>query len=76
MLLKDEIKKASAGNNLYIIPSSIHELLLLPDDGTVDRESLDQMVQEVNMNEVLPTERLSDHVYYYEYAENEIRMCA
>lgn len=76
MLLKDEIKKASAGNNLYIIPSSIHELLLLPDDGTVDKESLDHMVQEVNMNEVLPTERLSDHVYYYEYAENEIRMCA
>jgi len=55
----------SLGSDLYILPSSIHEVLLLPTDLRDDDESLNELVQLVN-NEQLPlTQQLSDHVYFY-----------
>lgn len=54
------------GSNYYILPSSIHETLILADDGTMDRETLENMVQEINEMVVAPEERLSDHVYHYD----------
>jgi len=52
--------------NYFVLPSSIHEVLLLPDDGTMDREVLEAMVQDVNMTAVSPEDMLSDHVYHYD----------
>lgn len=60
------------GHSLYIIPSSIHEALLLPDLGQINKEELDQMVREVNATQVEEYDRLSDHVYYYDMATDEI----
>ena len=69
-------------SDLVIFPSSIHEVLLLPDFGkTTDFASLCEMVRSINAAEVLPTEQLSDCVYYYRattnticvYHENEMR---
>lgn len=54
------------GGNYFVLPSSIHEVLLLPDDGTMDREVLEAMVQDVNMTAVSPEDMLSDHVYHYD----------
>ena len=54
------------GSDYFVLPSSIHEVLLLPDDGTVDPEVLETMVQDVNMAVVSPEERLSDHAYHYD----------
>ena len=56
----------AAGQNLFILPSSIHELILLQDDGTYNPEELENMVQEVNWSCVSREERLSDHLYYYD----------
>lgn len=53
------------GSDYYILPSSIHELLIIPDDGTVNPEMLVEMVKEVNTTEVAEKEILSDHVYRY-----------
>lgn len=52
------------GDNYVIIPSSIHECLVvaLP-NGMEDPAMLNAMVQEVNITSVDPEERLSDHVY-------------
>lgn len=51
----------------YILPSSIHELLLMPKGNTqMSPFELSEMVQEVNGIQVLPHERLSDHVYEYD----------
>ncbi len=61
-----------AGHSLYIIPSSIHEALLLPDLGQIKKEELDQIVREVNASQVEPYDRLSDHVYYCNMATGEI----
>lgn len=53
------------GTDLFLIPSSVHEILLLPDDGQTHIEELNRMVMEVNDSQVAPRERLSDHVYRY-----------
>lgn len=53
------------GEDFYIIPSSTHEVLLLPESKSPSKEWLDQMIQEVNQAHVMPEDFLSDHAYYY-----------
>lgn len=52
------------GYDLYILPSSIHELILVPAADDSDKEELSQMVRDVNLT-LLPEEVLSDHAYYF-----------
>ncbi len=52
--------------NLIILPSSVHEVILLPDDGITEKEFYREMVKEVNDTQVEPEERLSYNVYYYD----------
>ena len=53
-------------NDIYIIPSSIHEIMILPRNGRIDYENLCEMVNYVNSNDLDPMEILSNHVYIYE----------
>ena len=48
---------------VYVLPSSVHEVLILPKAQAPDVESLRAMVHEINMTQVLPEERLSDNIY-------------
>lgn len=52
--------------DFFVLPSSIHEVLILPDNGIFERADLENMVHEVNRAEVAPEERLSDFVYHYD----------
>lgn len=52
-------------SDYYLLPSSIHEVIIVPDEGDYDREELDAMVQTINATEVDPRDRLADHVFYY-----------
>ncbi len=52
--------------DIFIIPCSIHEVILVPDYGSLSKDALNSMVQEVNHHEVNEQDRLSDHVYYYQ----------
>ncbi|MCI9080347.1 MAG: hypothetical protein HFH68_15815 [Lachnospiraceae bacterium] len=61
---------------VYIIPSSIHELLIIPDDGQISPDGLKQMVEEVNAGCVAADEVLSDMVYYYSVEKNIIEICS
>ena len=56
------------GKNFYLLPSSIHEVLLVPEDGA-DSETLLNMVKSINETEVSEDERLSDNVYHYDICE-------
>lgn len=56
-------------SDYYVLPSSIHECLILPDDGEYLRSELDDMVRQVNETKLSPQEYLSDHVYRYSRAE-------
>ena len=54
-----------AGRDLFLLPSSVHEIIVLPDDGSYSRVDLEKMVIEVNSTQVVGYEVLSDHVYRY-----------
>lgn len=54
-------------HNFYILPSSIHEVIILADKGREDPGHLSKMVKEVNQSQVEPEEVLSDYVYYYDH---------
>lgn len=53
------------GEDYYVLPSSIHEVLILPKRYSTDRESLEAMVKEINETQLDEEEVLSDHVYFY-----------
>lgn len=61
----DKVVEHYKVNVLYILPSSIHEVIIIPDSDSVDVEYLKNMVYEINRSTVAPEERLSDHVYKY-----------
>lgn len=53
-------------NGFYVIPSSIHEVILIPDHGQdIDIDELQSMIQNVNQMIVDPTDRLSDEPYHW-----------
>lgn len=74
MLYPDLIKNFSkkAGSSIYIIPSSVHECLLLPADNTDDAEEIRAMIREVNDTQVKEEEILSYSVYFYDMKTNQI----
>lgn len=52
--------------NFFILPSSIHELIFVPDDKLINGKELEKMVKDVNITRVNYDEYLSDYVYYYD----------
>ena len=59
-------------NDLYILPSSIHECIALPAEGDVLMVA--EMVKVVNSTEVLPEEVLSDSVYKFDRKEKRLTL--
>ena len=55
-----------AGGDFYILPSSIHEILIVPDNGKMGLPELENMVKEVNATQVSPQDKLTDNVYHYD----------
>lgn len=64
----DQIGEKVRGN-FYIIPSSIHECIIAPEDGLISAEEINDMIKEVNMSNVAPHERLSNQAYHYDIKE-------
>ena len=54
------------GGSFYILPSSLHEVLLVPDNGQMNLQDLEAMVREVNATQVAPEDKLTDNVYHYD----------
>ena len=57
------------GGDFIVLPSSTHEVIMIPADDMTDFRSLEQMVKDINRSQVAPEERLSDHVYHYDAQE-------
>ncbi len=53
------------GEDIYILPSSIHEVILLPVSKALSSAELKAMVQEINMTQIPIEEILSDCVYRF-----------
>lgn len=60
--------------NFYILPSSVHEVILLADNGNGDPRMLRQIVEEVNATQVEPQEVLSSQIYYYDKSEKSVKI--
>ena len=63
-------------DEIYIIPSSRHELIILPATISYDRASLKDMIREVNETQVSAEDRLSDNLYLFSTATNQLEICA
>jgi len=49
----------------YVLPSSIHEVIIIPESRSPEKADLNEMVSDMNRTQVEPEEVLSDQVYYY-----------
>lgn len=58
--------------NFYLLPSSIHEALIVPEDCGMTPEYLKEMVKAVNTDVVSPDEYLSDSIYQYNVEQDKI----
>ena len=67
MLYEDEMHDLAekVGDSLYILPSSVHEVLAVPASINDNAEMLADMVYEINMNVLSLEDRLSNQVYFY-----------
>ncbi len=63
------------GVDFYILPSSIHEIIIVPDCGCIKSSELEAMVHEVNENCVTMEEVLSENIYYYSVENNTVEVC-
>ena len=65
------------GGDFIILPSSVHEVIILDINkmsDQMDGDFLTNMVQEVNATQVAPDEVLSDSVYIYDSKKERIRI--
>ena len=58
--------------DLYILPSSTHEVLLLPHEKKIEAEELACMIQSVNSENVPREDWLSDHAYFYRREDDKV----
>lgn len=70
MLLQGICRKLKS--SFYIIPSSIHEMLIMPTDSGNTDEELRAMIKDVNDTQVKSDEILSYSLYYYDGDENRL----
>lgn len=54
------------GGSFFILPSSIHEVILLRDDGRSDGQQLHEMIADINSSQLREEEVLSDYAYRYD----------
>lgn len=64
----------SQGSDVVILPSSIHEVLLVPFEENFSFPMLRQMVRNINGSEVPPEDQLSDQVYLYQREKGTIQV--
>ena len=63
-----------AGRDLYVLPSSVHEAILIPAGCFTGAHGLSEMVREVNAACVAEEEVVSDSVYFYDRKEGKLSM--
>ncbi len=66
----------SLEKDLVILPSSIHEVLITPNEPGMSYEELGSLVTCINENEVAVEDRLSNQVYLYSRATDRLRLAS
>ncbi|MFG6357956.1 MAG: hypothetical protein K1W26_14220 [Acetatifactor sp.] len=60
------------GGSFYILPSSIHEVILLRDETQSGGRQLHEMIEDINRNQLREEEVLSDYAYLYDAAAEKV----
>lgn len=63
------------GSGFYVLPSSVHELILVPECKEFNTEYFKSMVREINATQVDATEVLSDNIYFYDKETKNLMVC-
>ncbi|MDO4614401.1 MAG: DUF5688 family protein [Lachnospiraceae bacterium] len=63
------------GGDFVLLPSSVHEMIVLPPDKLCAHEEALKMIREINEREVDPEEILSDCYYRYICSEKRLILC-
>ena len=61
------------GESYYILPSSIHELILVPESEVYTVDHLQEMVREVSDQCLDDRDFLSDHIYFYDQHQKTLQ---
>ena len=60
------------GGSFYMLPSSVHEFILIKDDGKPNAKDLNKMVKNVNETVLEPRDLLSSQCYHYDAKEKKL----
>ena len=70
--LLNQFMKEKGFEKLVILPSSVHEVLLIPYDDSMEEVDFAGMVKDANVTELTPEEILSDSAYIYDGSKLKI----
>ena len=62
------------GENFFVIPSSVHETIIVAESEAPGREELRSMIEEINETQVEAEEVLSDRAYYYDRESGKLAL--
>ena len=62
------------GEGYCVLPSSQHEVLIIPDSAGIDRGELAEMVKQANQSVVEPKDVLTDTVFHYDRDEKKFEL--
>lgn len=60
--------------NFYVLPSSVHEVIIVPESSQIRQSELERMVREINETQVPEEEILSNHAYFYYAQEGKLQL--
>lgn len=60
--------------NFYVLPSSVHEVIIVPESSRIRQSELERMVREINETQVPEEEILSNHAYFYYAQEGKLQL--
>ncbi|MCR5501878.1 MAG: DUF5688 family protein [Lachnospiraceae bacterium] len=74
MMYRECLKKFAdeKETDFYVLPSSVHEVILVPADENADAKMLLETVTDINRTQVDREEILADSVYYYDREKDEL----
>ncbi|MDO5138062.1 MAG: DUF5688 family protein [Oscillospiraceae bacterium] len=74
--IQEKIARAIGNQDYYVLPSSVHEVIIIPDTGELSAMALAGMVFDVNMKLVDREERLGNRVLRYSRDTKELSVAA
>lgn len=75
IVYSDVLKKASKiYGNYYILPSSVHELVIIPECLDLDLGYIKSNVEQVNQTILCPEDFLSNNIYHYDHVTDKFEI--